>query len=194
MPEGRWVSVAAYSGKYPSVMSTIYARCLVAGLAEVCLTRKESSRIARRETRLEKLAKTARDVKIVEHHREPVPVYLIGRGGLTYEISEVAPPALATGPEQKPLAREFEAEGQERTADRDRRLEGLAKASKQAEKHLKLMAQQQKWDEVRADVVVYMYSGEEVKVDPRRDDAYRQKVVDGLGFGENWRTEKPWNS
>jgi hypothetical protein len=62
LPEGRWVSVAAYSGKYPSVMSTIYARCLVAGLAEFCLTRKESSMIARRETRLEKLAKTARDV------------------------------------------------------------------------------------------------------------------------------------
>ena len=34
LPEGRWVSVAAYSGKYPSVMSTIYARCLVLGRSQ----------------------------------------------------------------------------------------------------------------------------------------------------------------
>ena len=97
---------------------------------------------------------------------------------------------------QKPLAREFEADGQETTADRDRRLEGLSKASKLAEKHWKLMAQHQKWDEVRADIVVYKYSGEDVKVDPRREDAYRQQVLDGLGFGKIGRTKgltwKPW--
>ena len=185
LPEGRWVSVAAYSGKYPSVLCTIYARCLARGLAESCLTRKGSSLIARCETRLEKLAKTSREVKVVEHHRVSVPIFLIGRGGLTYEISEVAQPALASSPEQKPLARQFEVEGQETTADRDRRLESLSKASKLAEKHWKMMAQHQKWDEVRADIVVYKYSGEDVKVDPRRVDAYRQQVVDGLGFGDN---------
>ncbi len=106
-----------------------------------------------------------------------MPIFLIGRGGLTYEISEVSQPALASSPEQKPLAREFEAEGQETTPDRDRRFEGLAKASKQAEKHWKLMAQQQKWDEVRADIIVYKYSGEHFKADLRRDYAYRPPVV-----------------
>ena len=77
-------------------------------------------------------AKVSRKTHVVEQPRPSVPVFLIGRGGLTYEISEVAPPALASSPEQKPLAREFEAEGHETTAERDRRLEVLSKASKQA--------------------------------------------------------------
>ena len=54
------------------------------------------------------------------------------------------------------------------------------------------MAQQRKWDGVRAELEVYKYSDEDVKIDPRREDAYRQKVVDGLGFGEKWKTERPY--
>lgn len=43
---------------------------------------------------------------------------------------------------------------------------------------------------VKADLSVYQYSGQQVKEDPRRTDAYRQEVVKELGFGDDWKERR----
>ena len=38
---------------------------------------------------------------------------------------------------------------------------------------------------------VYEYSGYNVKEDPRRAEAYKHQVIDGLGFGVGWKDKRP---
>ncbi|CAK9046219.1 Retrovirus-related Pol polyprotein from transposon opus [Durusdinium trenchii] len=51
-------------------------------------------------------------------------------------------------------------------------------------------ADRKEWDMVKADLSVYQYSGQQVKEDPRRTDAYRQEVVKELGFGDDWKERR----
>ena len=53
-----------------------------------------------------------------------------------------------------------------------------------ANKYWSERAKAKDWDCIKADLSVYRYCGKQVTEDPRRSDAYRKKVVDGLGFGE----------
>jgi hypothetical protein len=55
---------------------------------------------------------------------------------------------------------------------------------KLAEAYWAKKAKEKDWDCVTADISVYKYCGIEVKEDPRRTAEYRQKVVEGLGFGK----------
>ena len=43
---------------------------------------------------------------------------------------------------------------------------------------------EENWEEVRADMSAYRYSGERLTQDPRRNDDYRKAVVKGLGFDQ----------
>lgn len=54
-------------------------------------------------------------------------------------------------------------------------------------------ADKKAWDEVRADLSVYRLSGS-VVTDPRRTPEYRAQVVQGLGFGDNWKETRPYFS
>ena len=51
---------------------------------------------------------------------------------------------------------------------------------------------EENWEEVRADMSAYRYSGERLTEDPRRNDDYRKAVVKGLGFDQESRESKPW--
>ena len=55
----------------------------------------------------------------------------------------------------------------------------------------KKRADAKQWDEVKVPLEVYQHSGMEVTEDPRRSADYRQKVVDGLGFGANATERHP---
>jgi hypothetical protein len=69
--------------------------------------------------------------------------------------------------------------------------EEVARAAKDSVVLWKGRADRGEWDEVKADLEVYRLSGEAVKEDPRRTPEYRQRVIDGLGFGENWKDKRP---
>ena len=52
-------------------------------------------------------------------------------------------------------------------------------------------ADRSEWDEVKADLEVYRLSGETVLEDPRRQETYRQAVLEGLGFGDDAAERRP---
>ena len=56
----------------------------------------------------------------------------------------------------------------------------LAKEAIEAEKYWKEVADRLSWDEVVADLEVYRFCGQKVEKDPRRNDEYRQKVLEVL--------------
>ena len=58
----------------------------------------------------------------------------------------------------------------------------------------RIRADRREWDEVKADLSVYQFSGQKVEVDPRRTEEYRQKVVEGLGFGADAKEKRPYMS
>ena len=60
-----------------------------------------------------------------------------------------------------------------------------------AKQHWKSMADKREWDSVAADLEVYKCCGTRVNEDPRRNDEYRKKVIDGLGFGDDWEKRAP---
>ena len=62
---------------------------------------------------------------------------------------------------------------------------------REACKRWKEVADRRDWDAVQADLEVYKYCGTKVDVDPRRNDEYRDKVIDGLGFGKDWEERVP---
>ena len=57
-----------------------------------------------------------------------------------------------------------------------------------ADLHVKMVkvwkdrAERHDWDQIKADLSVYRLSGETVEADPRRTEAYRAQVLEGLGF------------
>jgi hypothetical protein len=55
----------------------------------------------------------------------------------------------------------------------------------------KQRADRGQWDEVCADLDVYRLCGEVVKDDPRRTAEYQRQVVEGLGFGADWKEKRP---
>ena len=70
----------------------------------------------------------------------------------------------------------------------------LGKLSSASDKLWKERALAKNWDCVLADLGVYRLSGCVVKEDPRRTTEYRDKVVEGLGFGSDWKEKKPYLS
>ena len=53
-----------------------------------------------------------------------------------------------------------------------------------ADKYWSERAKAKDWECVKPDLSVYRYSGKDVKEDPRRTPEYREKVLEGLGFGK----------
>ena len=67
----------------------------------------------------------------------------------------------------------------------------LAEKAEKVAQHWNAAARRREWDSVVADLSVYAESGEEVKTDPRRTNAYREKVVNALGFGAEREKRHP---
>ena len=76
-------------------------------------------------------------------------------------------------------------------SDRARLEQEIQELSSKMDELWRVRADRREWDEVKADLKVYQYSGHEVTVDPRRCPEYRRKVVDELGFGADFRTKRP---
>jgi hypothetical protein len=76
-------------------------------------------------------------------------------------------------------------EALETEAERARREKAWAEASAKAEVKWKELALAKDWDQVKADLEVYRYSGESVLEDPRRKTEYKDRVVAGLKIQEN---------
>ena len=45
---------------------------------------------------------------------------------------------------------------------------------------------------MKSKLEVYKCSGEEISADPRREQEYRKKVSEGLGFGKDWQEKRPY--
>ena len=76
-------------------------------------------------------------------------------------------------------------------AERMRLEEEIARLSKESYALWKTRADKDQFDEVKADLEVYRLSGETVSSDPRRTPEYREKVLEGLGLGKEWREKHP---
>ena len=84
-------------------------------------------------------------------------------------------------------------------ADPRKSAEYEARAKAEAERHEKeiakadaywsRIAKSKDWDTVRADISVYKHTGRSVTEDPRITEEYRQKVVEGLGYGKDCKHE-----
>ena len=77
-------------------------------------------------------------------------------------------------------------------AEREKLDKEVEEMSRKMDTHWKTLADQADWDQVKADLSIYKYSGQNVTEDPRRVDAYRQEVLKGLGFGEDWKEKRPY--
>ena len=73
----------------------------------------------------------------------------------------------------------------ETEAERAKRERALERDYAQAKVKWSNLAQKKDWNQVRADLSVYRYSGEEITTDPRLGEGYRDTVVNQLGFGED---------
>ena len=201
--DGHWSSVAEESGKYWPELGAMYARRTAQELSYI-------SRPARRtETRLSRLAgrrsvKTdvqaalpcgnvgvAEALPVAEpekldwqgnessvFHISGSEVYGVSSGGIPVSLSPVAQPTQGGEPD-------------ETEKDRQRREETLLKGQKAAGAWWGSLAKRRDWDQVAADLGVYQHSGFEVKSDPRRTKEYRDKVLEGLGFGQDCKERHP---
>ena len=80
---------------------------------------------------------------------------------------------------------------EETAVERSARERALERDHAKARLKWETLAKQKDWTQVKADLSVYRYSGEDITEDPRATDKYRDQVVDELGFGEDWTTRHP---
>ena len=179
MPDGKWASIATYTGKYTPELSTVYGRCLARGLLGV------SREAASKETELSKLAglvprQAAReDLRASGSRRGSTEVKVIS-GGYAFPI------------EGRPGIEEVHKFTKEETpAEQKERKEALDKEAASAEELWRQRADKKDWDQVRHSLEVYAHAGAKVEEDPRRAEDYRQRVVEGLGFGEGASEKHP---
>ena len=152
MQDGRWISVATYSGKYTPEECTVYARCLAKALKDV--SRRPVP--GRKESQLEKLAG---ELEVpVRTHKSKVQQFKIFAG------TAVA------------------ADSEETEAQREARREKHEVDSAAADAKWKELAKKKDWNQVKADLDVYKHSGEKVTVDPRLEESYKVRVLEGTGF------------
>ena len=199
---GRWTSLASFSGRYTPALAGMYARCL-----KVALHRARSRSDAECDQSVKKrprsgLEKVWLEPKTlsVENIRRPVEEtisrvprsVLIMRGKLLRNLEGGSREDAPEASQPETVAEEFQKESAEGSAEERVRLKRLESAAREAAQRWKQYAEAKDWDRVRADLEVYRYSGENVKTDPRREEAYRQKVVEELGFGKDWKEERPF--
>ena len=77
---------------------------------------------------------------------------------------------------------------QETEAERTAREKAFDRDYAQAKVKWEALAKEKDWTQVKPDLSVYRYSGEDFKEDPRAGESYRDEVADQLGFGEDWRS------
>jgi len=95
---------------------------------------------------------------------------LLGAVSLLVDGTGGVEPIPGTEPEETPVARR-------------RREDLLRQDSEKASALWEARADRKEWNHVKVDLEVYRHAGQEVKEDPRGSEDYRQRVVDGLGFG-----------
>ena len=184
LPEGRWLSLAAYSGRYSPELSTLYAACLkraLDGQGGAPVVPEQDTALRRRAEGQNVEASPRRGCRAAAFgagtSRGRTPQYVL-KGGV---------PEPVDGP--RDLEGEFrEAEPEEVV---QRRREELDKDAKLADARWKERADKKEWDTVRVDLAVYSHSGVRVDKDPRITEDYRNRVVEGLGFGAGQRDRHP---
>ena len=198
-----WRSVASYTSKYPAAEATVYAK----GVKAYVATKDPNARGQVKEmTALRRLADQS---KMFEEKSESAtlghgsPMYMLNNNDTCYDL-------VGNTHRASPLAGSSEPTGSKRIVDQFHKVElpdgmNFPKASdmteaearadderhegevRRADAYWKKCADEKNWEAVKADMSVYRYSGADMPKDgqdPRRTDEYRQKVVDGLGFGK----------
>ena len=208
LPSGKWISVATYSGAYPKEVASVYARCVLRALAEQAIPRElYDVQLAGVTTNLKKLALSHAEAK-KGHDKKPFkrtvaadwkmdpdyhkqPVYLIDRGHHVMivpkpkdEDEEVPEPPSNVKEFGGPPALDF------KESERQRKI--LEDAGAKARAGWLEAAKKGRWNLVKTDMEVYLHSGEEVTADPRVSEEYRDKVIDQLGFGKDWKEKRPF--
>ena len=180
LPEGNWISVAEFSGRYTGEQSTVYARCVKAGLEGVArkplsAEKSDLQRLAAGESKNQKCNNDS--LKQVCFGSKPEPDVFINAFPKVFMI---AADGIVAVDENEPQG--FSAGDQESEEVLLARAEETKKASAAADLEWAALAKAKDWDQVKADLSVYQYSGETVAVDPRRSEDYRNRVADGCGF------------
>ena len=67
----------------------------------------------------------------------------------------------------------------------------LVKEAAEADVKWRALADASDWSGVRADLSVYDYSGQRVDKDPRQEQDYKDRVLEGLGYGREWKAKRP---
>ena len=80
---------------------------------------------------------------------------------------------------------------EETAAERSARERALERDYVKAKLKWESLAKQKDWTQVKPDLSVYRYSGEDITEDPRSADKYKDQVVGELGFGEDWKARHP---
>jgi len=199
LPEGRWIDVAGYTGRYTPVLGTLYARALAAALAERRGTEGPDvpyvpeTPLAKRAAKAGAFERPPRGGAGSGPGRAGVAVTM--RGGPIkadndgFTVTPVIEYPVLAGKKAQAVEQEEEPEGEilepeMSAAERSALADALRKESAAAAAQWKNRADDKQWDTVQVDLSVYDYSGEEVKEDPRRTEEYRQRVVAGLGFDD----------
>jgi len=196
--EGRGsCSVAEYSGAYTAEESTVYARCV----ARFC---QKTDRIPTVQSELTRMAARSSLAQQLDEPRHSCPAvsaafqqFEILAGGAVRNLDtgnvsgearvpkpvdqfhkvQVQPHNVPDTTEDISKSAETEATAREWTLRHDKDVAA-------AEQHWREVAQRKDWAGVKADMSVYRYCGEKVEVDPRLSEDYRQKVLDGLQYGD----------
>ena len=185
LPEGRWLSLARYSGRYTAELSTLYAECLSQALRKLDKSRTGPSKPTALQQRAGGGGSSTRPGS-----RAAVSAAGTGRGDARtamYVLKAGQPESV--GEQAGNLEAEFRQEEPE--AVRKERQEKLDQDAKEAESVWKVRADKKEWDHVRVDLSVYDHSGVQVKEDPRLTPEYKAKVVEGLGFASEWAVRHP---
>ena len=177
MPDGRWVSIPAYTGRYTPELGTVYSRCLARALAGL------KPREPAKPTSLQEFLRKARSGSRLAG-RERSRASGSERGGSTLGSAvAVGSPSMPrhevrmlVGSTSVPVDGDGKEEAvktyaeDETPAERRRREEELERDASAAEELWRKRADEKDWTQVKVDLEVYRFSGQKVTDDPRRSD------------------------
>ena len=172
----RWESVAKRSGRYTPEAAAAYALSVRAASQAVPAVPKKGSGL---QTAIH--ARSARASQLDRSvWRSGSAVDFIGSASAGPTELPVVDPQLSPQSDQPELTE----------LQRQQLEEDIAKLHKEQVALWNKRADTEQWDEVRADMDVYRLCGESLKTDPRRTQEYQKQVLDGLGFGDNWKEKR----
>jgi hypothetical protein len=210
---GRWASVASFSGRDTAQQGAVYAECLrralklnagpgktVRDVMLDSLARGDHNELRGAIPSLAWKEEVRRRRGVVASTSPPslptpepkkhqrMPIYLISTRLLA--LNEEAEQELLSKQDKLPEFRPYSKE--ETTSEEKARRLKMEASRETADKEWRNRADKKDWDQVKAPMSVYFHSGEKVSEDPRRTKEYRQKVLDYLHFGDDWKTHRAY--